>query len=676
MKHIILFLCAWLAGVGHALADTMLADTLTVGADENATLTVNLRNAEAQPTAWQLLLTLPEGLSIVHRDGGDYDCTLSSRHDADSHVLTVVEHGQGCYMLVCYSGQNLPLSGTDGALFTASIHADKSVRGQLLTGMLSGVLLSDADGQKWQVPDTVFHASVVYPVITVDNAQRSYGDAALQFTYTVAGAALRGTPQISTEATVTSPVGTYAITAQRGTIDNAYYEVVNGTLTIEPAPLTISAGTYTKKQGEAMPEFVLSYEGFKNGETESVLTKLPSVSCVATEASAPGEYPVTVSGAEAQNYAISYTNGKLIVTEADPVTIMATSYTREYGDENPVFEYTADGAPLDGTPEVICEATATSPVGTYDIIVHQGSVKNYNVSYVAGTLTITPAPLAISAGTYTKKQGEAMPEFALNYGGFKNDESESVLVKKPTVSCEATEASAPGEYPVTVSGAEAQNYAISYTNGKLIVTEADPVTIMATSYTREYGDENPVFEYTADGAPLDGTPEVICEATATSPVGTYDIIVCQGSVKNYNVSYLAGTLAIEPAPLTVSAGSYSREEGEENPEFVLTYSGWKNGEDESALTVKPVATTTATTDSPVGEYAITVSGGEAQNYTFTYVDGVLTVTESSGINALLSAGRPFDVYTTTGLKLRHQVTTLDGLPKGVYIVGGRKVAVR
>ena len=94
------------------------------------------------------------------------------------------------------------------------------------------------------------------------------------------------------------------------------------------------------------------------------------------------------------------------------------------------------------------------------------------MTYVAGTLTITKAPLTIAAGTYTKKQGEAMPEFALTYTGFKNDETKDVLTKLPTVSCEATESSAPGEYPVTVSGAEAQNYDISYSNGIMTVIES------------------------------------------------------------------------------------------------------------------------------------------------------------------------------------------------------------
>ncbi len=155
------------------------------------------------------------------------------------------------------------------------------------------------------------------------------------------------------------------------------------------------------------------------------------------------------------------------------VTVTAKSYTRAYGDANPTFEYTTEGGTLSGTPSISCEATATSPVGTYDIVVAKGSVTNGNVTYVKGTLTITKAPLKIKAGSYTKKQGEENPAFTLTYEGFKNNETEAVLTKQPTVSCTATKDSPAGDYDVTVSGAEAANYEISYANGKLTITAGD-----------------------------------------------------------------------------------------------------------------------------------------------------------------------------------------------------------
>lgn len=360
----------------------------------------------------------------------------------------------------------------------------------------------------------------------------------------------------------------------------------------------------------------------------------------------------------------------------DPaVTVTAKSYTRVYGDANPTFEFTSLGATLTGTPQITCEATAMSPVGTYDIIISQGSVTNYNATYVKGTLTITKAPLTIKAGKYTKKQGEDNPVFALTYNGFKNNETRSVLEKKPTVTCEATKESEPGEYAVKVSGAEAQNYDISYVNGTLTVMEADPVTITANSYTRVYGDANPTFDYTSTGAPLTGNPLISCEATATSSVGTYDIIVSKGSVTNYNVTYVKGTLTITPAPLTIEAGIYSKKQGEENPEFTLTYEGFKNNETEAVLTKKPTVTCEATKDSAPGDYEVVVSGAEAWNYDISYQSGWLKVEEAQSIQGVIIDGQPFDVYNIQGRKVRSGVTTLKGLPKGVYIVNGIKVVI-
>ena len=84
---------------------------------------------------------------------------------------------------------------------------------------------------------------------------------------------------------------------------------------IDKALLYIRAKTYTKKQGAPMPEFTLTYDGFKYGDTSDVLTVQPEVTCEATVDSEPGKYFVTVSGAEAENYYISHEDGFLIVVD-------------------------------------------------------------------------------------------------------------------------------------------------------------------------------------------------------------------------------------------------------------------------------------------------------------------------------------------------------------------------
>ena len=552
---------------------------------------------------------------------------------------------------VSISESNMQLEVSDSRLLTASLLPEnctdktilwKSDNEKVATVSDNGMIIARSAGQCSIIAstaDNLIQAKCVVTVVKIPltahvaNTTKVYGDTNPEFNITYSGfrdgdseVGFSVPASISTIVDNSSKVGKYDIVASGAVSDKYEISYIPGTLTVTKAPLSISAGNYTKKQGDAMPVFKASYAGFKNGENESVLTKQPVFSCEANEASAPAEYAVTISGAEAENYDISYEQGRLTVVEADAVVVRAKSYSRQYGDDNPVFEFETEGAALDGTPEIVCSAVANSPVGSYTIEVKQGSIKNYNVHFESGSLVITEAPLTISAGNYAKKQGNAMPVFKASYTGFKNGENESVLTKQPVFSCEANEASAPAEYAVTISGAEAENYDISYEQGRLTVVEADAVVVRAKSYSRQYGDENPVFEFETDGAALDGTPEIVCSAVANSPVGSYTIEVKQGSIKNYNVHFESGSLVITKAPLSISAGNYTKKQGAAMPVFKASYAGFKNGEDESVLTKQPVFSCEANEASAPAEYAVTISGADAENYEISYEQGVLTVT--------------------------------------------------
>jgi surface protein len=328
------------------------------------------------------------------------------------------------------------------------------------------------------------------------------------------------------------------------------------------------------------------------------------------------------------------------------VTITAKSCSREYGEANPTFEYSVEGATLSGEPTITCEATATSPVGTYPIVITYTAedASKMNLTYVDGALTITKAPLTITAKSYTIIQGEPIPTFEVEYTGFKNNETNTVFTTKPTVSTKAKSDTIPGNYDIVVSGAVAANYEMKYVNGILTIT--DDVTVTAKSYSRVYGDANPTFEFTSEGATLGGTPIITCEATATSPVGTYDIVIAKGSISNSNVTYVNGTLTITKAPLTITAKSCTIKQGKTLPEFELEYSGLKNKETDTVFTKKPTVSTVATSNSEPGTYDITVSGAEAKNYEMKYVNGTLTITERTetldGIVLTVSEGGNID----------------------------------
>ena len=587
---------------------------------------------------------------------------------------------------VSISESNMQLEVSDSRQLTASLLPEnctdktilwKSDNEKVATVSDNGMIIARSAGKCSIIAstaDNLIQAKCVVTVVKIPltahvaNTSKVYGDANPEFNITYSGfrdgdseVGFSVPASISTIVDNSSKVGKYDIVASGAVSDKYEISYIPGTLTITKAPLSISAGNYTKKQGDAMPVFKASYTGFKNGENESVLTKQPVFSCEANEASAPAEYAVTISGADAENYDISYEQGRLTVVEADAVVVRAKSYNRQYGDENPVFEFETEGAALDGTPEIVCSAAINTPVGTYTIEVKQGSIKNYNVHFESGSLVITKAPLSISAGNYTKKQGDAMPVFKASYAGFKNGENESVLTKQPVFSCEANEASAPAEYAVTISGADAENYDISYEQGRLTVTDADAVVVRAKSYSRVYGDANPVFEFETEGTVLDGTPEIVCSADKSSQVGSYTIEVRQGSIKNYNVHFENGSLAITKASLTISAGNYTKKQGDAMPEFKANYTGFKNGEDESVLTKRPTFETTATVESAPGEYPITVSGVEADNYEVkSYIAGTLTVQKRELKKQTITWNQ--EIKAKVGSTIEMNATASSGLP--------------
>lgn len=416
-------------------------------------------------------VSIPSSVTAIHPSAFK-DCNISGGSLTIPESVTSIQS----YALDCTGLTKLIMLGTTPPVIESSTFGStdafyESVVLEVPTGSISAYRNAAYWKQFRTITDGTTTDFKPY-VITINDVTVTYGDELPNFTYSAENE-IEGSLTLTCVATEKSPAGTYEITANAEGMDMSQHNVVNGTLTIKQAPLTVSVGNYTKKQGEQMPVFIVGYEGFKNGETESALSSVPVLSYDATKESAPGDYPITLSGASAKNYSITYQHGMLTVTEADPVVITAKSYTRQYGAENPVFEFTQEGVALQGTPVLECAATATSPVGTYPITISRGTVTNYNVKTVVGTLTIEKAPLTISAGNYTCKEGVAIPSFTPIFTGFKNGETETVLSEQPILRCDATSASSIGEYPVTVSGASAVNYDFTYKAGLLTIASVE-----------------------------------------------------------------------------------------------------------------------------------------------------------------------------------------------------------
>ena len=102
------------------------------------------------------------------------------------------------------------------------------------------------------------------------------------------------------------------ITASVAENDNYYAATsMQQQLTINKAPLTITAENKERKQGEENPPFTLLYSGFKNNENENVLDVLPTIYCEANKNSPVGLYDIVLSGGLDNNYNYNLVNGKL-----------------------------------------------------------------------------------------------------------------------------------------------------------------------------------------------------------------------------------------------------------------------------------------------------------------------------------------------------------------------------
>jgi hypothetical protein len=99
-------------------------------------------------------------------------------------------------------------------------------------------------------------------------------------------------------------------------------------------------------------------------------------------------------------------------------------------------------------------------------------------------------------------------------------------------------------------------------------------------------------------------------------------------------------LTVTPAILMVQADDKSRAYGQTNPVFTATLSGFVNGEGSSVISGSMAFSTDAETNSPVGAYAIAVTGLASTNYSLTFSNGTLTITAAATITSLSSSTNP------------------------------------
>jgi len=364
------------------------------------------------------------------------------------------------------------------------------------------------------------------------------------------------------------------------------------------------------------------------------------------------------------------------------LTVTADNKSRLYGDINPILTISYSGFvngdtkyELVSIPTASTTGVITSNIADYPITIGAITDLNYSLVYRSGIMTITQAPLMVTAQSTSKFYGDNNPTFTLGYSGFKNSQTSSVLTTLPAATTTAKIMSNIGIYDILASGGTAQNYALSYTNGQLTINKAT-LNVFATDVNRIYGDTNPTYNMNISGfkgaddiSIFTALPTASCIATVTSNVGIYNISYSGATADNYLFDYATtiGKLTISKSPLAVQADNLSKEYGNVNPTLTTTYSGFKNNETASVMSVLPTVTTTALTTSNVGTYDISVSGGSSTNYLLSYTGAKLAITKAplniSVKNDSIKKGVvPTFTLLYNGFKNNDKATVLSLLP--------------
>ena len=299
-------------------------------------------------------------------------------------------------------------------------------------------------------------------------------------------------------------VATFAGAASQGTSYTASSSVA-GTFTVTPGPTALVltpasvrygdslllAATLTDSTGTGLVQRTVLFTVTGNGSTttKTAITDnlgraaldLPAATYTVTATFGGADHPVTITAGSSTvteadpEYLTAMASGTLTVTPA-PLTITASSATSTYGGTVPAISPTYSGLVNGDTalamqPACTTAATSSSPVGNYPTTCKGAADPNYAISYVAGTLTVAPVPLTITANNGTMLLHGAVPVLTASYRGFVNGDT-SAAVSGLSCSTTATSSSPVGSYPITCKGAVTANYSIGYTPGTLAVRYA------------------------------------------------------------------------------------------------------------------------------------------------------------------------------------------------------------
>jgi len=420
------------------------------------------------------------------------------------------------------------------------------------------------------------------PAVTWTNpAAITYGTA-LGGTQLNASTPVAGTFAYSPTSGTILPAGTHGLTNEFTPTDATAYVGTTGTVSVvvNPAALTVTAGSQTRAFGTANGPLTVGYAGFVNSETTNVLASVAVAATAADINSLPGSYPITVSGAAGANYSVTHVAGLLVVTAVPPALVVeATNQTVVAGVDvthmavatgapTPVLQWYFNGTnALAGATNGTLVVTNAQPAnaGGYTIVAANagGSVTSAVATLtvlVPPTISVQPASQMVLAGsnvTFSVGATGTLPlhhQWLFNGGPLANETNAMLVVSnaQPAVA---------GAYSVTVSnaaGVAASSNAVLSLGAlpDIVIQPVGQTSIIGASLTffvTATGTPAPTYQWHRNAVPISGATgsSLSFGSLQATNAGTYSVVVANafGTLTSSN-AVLQLTAAAAPVIVT------------------------------------------------------------------------------------------------------------------------------
>jgi len=373
-------------------------------------------------------------------------------------------------------------------------------------------------------------------------------------------------------------------------------------------------------------------------------------------------------------------------SDSESITITQASSTTTVTFEPGPYEYR--GSPFTATVSVTgAGGLSLSPTPTYsgdceNVTVVDGCTASYTFagdtnhtgSSDSESITITQAPstttVTFEAGPYVYRGSAFTATVSVTGAGGLS------LSPTPTYSGDCENVTVANGCTASYTYAGDANHTGSSDSASITILQA-PSTTTVTFEAGPYVYRDSPFTATASAT---GAGDLDVPLLVTYSGDCTNVTVangCTGSASypgdvNHEPSSDSTSITITPATLTVTADNKVRIFGDPNPGFTYQISGFAGDDTIAVVSGSASCTTSATQFSPVGAYDIVCTVGtlSAQNYTFSFAKGTLTIGERDALVRYIGQ----QTFVTSGTSATTAQVTLTASvqdPTGLALTGAK-----